>query len=325
MKVLFCGTGFPDARRRVEEILVPAGHELVACAENDIIAHLDGVGAIIPTIARIDADVIRRGRFGLVQQFGVGLDTVDIDEATRSGVWVARVPSSKSGNADSVAELAIYLMIGLSRRQAQIYQSFRSRMVGQPMGIALLHKTACIVGMGNVGEAVAVRLRSFGMRLTAVVEEMARELPAEAGIEKVYPLSDIKKAITDADYIVLCINYHPGLRDLVSRGLLALAKPGAFLVNVARGGLVNLEDLHVALEEGLLAGAGLDVFPEEPADPDHPLFRQNVIATPHIAGTTDESYAGNAAVCSENILRYARGEEPLYAANRPSVPARGRM
>jgi phosphoglycerate dehydrogenase-like enzyme len=322
MKVLFCGKVFPEARRRLAELLPAVGHELIECEESEIIKYVDDVDVIIPAITKIDSNILGRGKFGLVQQFGVGLDTVDIEAATRFGVWVARVPSSKLGNAASVAELAMYLMMGLSRKQTEIYRSFKSRQVGQPMGMSLLNKTACIVGMGNVGKALAPRLHACGMRLTAVVDRPDREIPTEAAIERVYPLSGIKDAIADADYIVLCINYHAGLHNLINRDVLQSTKHGTFLVNVARGGLINPDDLVEALRSGHLAGAGIDVFWEEPVNPDHPLFSENVIATPHIAGVTDASYDGNAAVCVENITRYGIGEVPLYTANRPVNPRR---
>jgi phosphoglycerate dehydrogenase-like enzyme len=322
MRVLFCGKVFPYSRQRLADLLPAAGHEFVECEESEVIRHLADIDVIIPAITRIDPAIFEAGRFGLVQQFGVGLDTVDIEAATRYGVWVARVPSSKSGNAASVAELAMYLMIGLSRKQGEMRFSLQSRQVGQPIGMALLNKTVCIVGMGNLGKALATRLRACGMKLIAADDRPDREMPPEAGIDRILPLSRLNDAVSEADYIVLCINYHPGLHNLVNRDVLAAVKPGAFLVNVARGGLVQPDDLVEALRSGRLAGAGIDVFWEEPVDPDHPLFSQNIIATPHIAGVTDVSYDGTAAVCVENIVRYARGETPLYAANRPASPRR---
>jgi len=214
----------------------------------------------------------------------------------------------------------MYLMIGLSRKQAEMLRVFKSRMVGQPIGMALLNKTACIVGMGNVGKALASRLSTCGMRLTAVVDRPEHNISFGAVVGRFYPLAGLKEAVADADYTVLCINYHAGLHNLIDRDVLSSIKRGSFLVNVARGGLVNHDDLLEALRSGRLAGAGIDVFWEEPVNPDHPLFRHNVIATPHIGGVTDVSYDGISAVCVENITRYSKGEEPLYIANRPTKP-----
>lgn len=325
LKVLFCGKNFPGASKRLSTHLSAAGHDLIVCTEKEIINYLDEADVIIPTISRIDSDIIERGRFGLVQQFGVGLDTVDIEAATRCGVWVARVPSSVSGNAVSVAEHALLLMLMLSRKLTEAQRVFSGQRVGEPPGLALFGKTACIVGMGNIGAALAVRLGAFGMRLLAVDDSPARRLSSDVQIEHFFALSDLPKAMAEADYIVLCINYNASLHGLFNRDLLSAAKPGAFLVNVARGGLIDHDALIAALRSGRIAGAGLDVFWQEPVDPQHPLFQQNVIATPHIAGVTDISAAGITSVCADNISRYARGEVPLYAVNTPLDPRQKRF
>src|ERR1700682_4657498 len=114
LRILFCGEGFTESRRRLAP-LVP-GNEITTCPADKAADCLDGVDIVVPYISKIDADVVRKGTFGLVQQFGVGLDGVDIDAATDAGVWVARVPSRGTGNAESVAEHALLLMLALSRR-----------------------------------------------------------------------------------------------------------------------------------------------------------------------------------------------------------------
>ena len=227
MKVLYCGETFPEARRRLAARLSGMGHEFIACAEGDIVRRLDGVDVVIPAIARIDAALIERGSFGLIQQFGVGLDTVDIEAATRHGVWVARVPGSVSGNAASVAEHAMLLMLTLSRKMAECGQALANRSVGFPLGSALLGKTACIVGMGNIGTALAIRLGACGMRLLAVDDHPGRTIPDFIKIDAVYTLGDLPRAVAEADYIAVCINYRPGLRHLIGETVLATAQPGA--------------------------------------------------------------------------------------------------
>jgi phosphoglycerate dehydrogenase-like enzyme len=285
---------------------------------------LDGVDVVIPLMARIDATVLEHGRFGLIQQFGVGLETVDIDAATRAGVWVARVPSPACANAASVAEHAILLMLALSRRLPELPQAVKTHHWGAPTGIALQGKTACIIGLGGIGQALAKRLSVFGMRLLGVHDHPVADVPADLGLERVFAMADLPAAMREADFLVLCINYKARLHFVFNQALLAHAKPGAFLINVARGGLVDPEALLDALTTHRLAGAGLDVFWEEPVNPDHALFRQNVIATPHIAGVTDASYSTIALVCVENIVRYARGEKPEFTVNVPSPKAQGR-
>lgn len=319
MKILFCSTAMPEARQMIQDML--AEHEIITCRPDAVAQHLDGVDVVTPFMTRIDAPIITQGQFGLVQQIGVGLETVDVETATRLGVWVARVPSAGTGNAESVAEHAILLMLALSRRLAQAQRVLTERRWAEPRGQALQGKHACIVGLGGLGTALAVRLKAFGMRLTAVRAHPEQGAPAESGVERVYGPHDIHIALQPADYVILCARYDRHTNHhLIDQAALATMKPGAFLINVARGGLVDPDALLHALERGHLAGAGLDVFWEEPVDPQHPLFRQNVIATPHVAGVTDVFYAGVSKVFVENIRRYARGEPPLHTINAPPHP-----
>ena len=130
-------------------------------------------------------------------------------------------------------------------------------------------------------------------------------------------LLELPELLAESDYVMLCINYTPDRYHMIGTREIGMMKQGAFLVNVARGGLLDQEALLSALRSGHMAGAGLDVFREEPFHMDHPLFSENVIATPHIAGVTDVSYEGMAREFAGNIQRYAAGEEPKYLANAP--------
>ena len=181
------------------------------------------------------------------------------------------------------------LMLTLSRKMTDCRQALANRNVGVPLGAALLGKTACIVGMGNIGTALAVRLGEGGMRLLVADDHPHRTMPDGVGIDAILSLADLPQAVAGADYIAVCINYRAALRHLIGKTVLAAARPGTFLINVARGGLVDHEALLDALRSGRLAGAGLDVFGEEPVDPNHPLLKQNVVATPRIAGVTGVS------------------------------------
>jgi phosphoglycerate dehydrogenase-like enzyme len=319
MKILHCSLAAPEVRRLLVDALPE--HEAIACAPAEVAAHIADVDIVTPFMTRIDAALLERSKAGLVQQIGVGLEGVDIEAATRLGIWVARVPSVGSGNAESVAEHAILLMLALSRRLPQARHALDEQRWFEPRGQALQGKHACIVGLGGIGAAVAVRLRAFGMHLTAVRERPEQGAPPETGITHVYGPADMHTVLGACDYVVLCVRYEPRNHHMIDGGALRAMKPGAFLVNVARGGLVDPAALLEALHSGHLAGAGLDVFWEEPVDPQHPVLQQpNVIATPHLAGVTDLFYAGATRIYAENIRRYARGEMPLYTANTPPRP-----
>jgi phosphoglycerate dehydrogenase-like enzyme len=319
VRVLFCGEGFSESRRRLAPLLPHA--EIVTCRADRVLQSLDGVDVIVPYVSRVDAAIVQAGVFGLVQQFGVGLDAVDLNAATAAGVWVARVPSAGTGNAESVAEHALLLMLALARRLPQTRSALAAGKVGEPAGIALWGKTACIVGLGDIGSALAHRLHALGVRLVAVRRRPQPDGAPELGVERVYGPDELHAALAVADYVIACVNYDVASRNLIDAAALQAMKRGSFVINVARGGLIDPDALLTALRSGHIAGAGLDVFWEEPPGPRHPLFEENVIATPHIAGVTDASYIGIARVVAENIERYARGEAPRFAVNTPPPEA----
>lgn len=322
MKVLFCGEGFPEARKQLAALL--PDDEIVAFPPDRIGPHIADADVVVPTVNRIDEALMKRGRFGFIQQFGVGLESVDIGAATRNGIWVARIPSEESGNAASVAEHAILFMLMLSRnyrRIARAQQEHHPLTWGSPGGVALRGKTVCIVGLGGIGRELARRLAGFRVRIVTADDHPGRTVPGTE-IARQYTLAELPAAVVGADYVVLSLNYTPDRFHLIGKTEIAAMKPGVFLINVARGGLLDENALLAALRSGQVAGAGLDVFWEEPVDMNHPIFSENVIATPHIGGVTDVSYEGIARAFAGNVKRYAAGETPLYLANDPPVVRR---
>ena len=137
---------------------------------------------------------------------------------------------------------------------------------------------------------------------------------------RVFGVDRLHEAVAQADYVIVCATLDPSNRHLIDRAALQAMKQGAFLINIARGGLVDTAALEESLAAGHLAGAGLDVVEDEPIPPDHPLLRHYVLLTPHIAGVTDGSYTGIAKAVAENVQRYARGERPLHTVNAPASP-----
>ncbi len=313
MKILLCGTGFSEAIRYLEPLL--SDHRLIISPEEKLPEYVGDADVVIPFMSRIGDELMARGSFGFIQQYGVGLESVDIEAATRHGIWVSRVPGAESGNADSVAEHAMMLMLMLSRKFFESRQVFSDERIGAPIGQALMGKKACIVGLGGIGSALASRLHGMKMFLTGVHEYPERGIPY--GIDRLFSLSELPVALEDADYVILCLNYTAMRHHLIGMPEFRAMKKGAFLVNVARGGLVDHDALLEILRDRHLDGAGLDVFGDEPPDPEHPLFKENVVATPHIAGVTDVSYEGMARAIAANIDRYAKGEVPLFSVNHP--------
>jgi len=185
--------------------------------------------------------------------------------------------------------------------------------------MALAGKSACIIGLGGVGSELGLRLQAFRMRLTGVRMRLLVGNPRGVAM-RVYGTDRLHEAVAQADYVIVCATLDSSNRHLIDRAALQAMKRGTFLINIARGGLVDTAALEEALAAGHLAGAGLDVVEDEPIPPDHPLLRHYVLLTPHIAGVTDSSYTGIARAVAENIQRYARGERPLHTVNTPASP-----
>ena len=274
---------------------------------------LKGVDVLIPTMCAVTQELLETAdQLRLIQQCGSGLEMVDLDAARRRNIQVANVPTYISGNADSVAELGIYLMIGLSRDVRGMSESLVEQRMGQPQGRALNGRTIGIVGLGGIGRALVNKLKVFGVRLIGIKRSNSKDAMEKLGMDWVGGVEDLKELLSISDFIVLCLPMTSESKNLIDHNAFSFMKDGAFLINLSRGGIVDRDALENALASGKIAGAGLDVFWEEPPDPNDPIFSYNVIATPHIAGSTDVSMRGIVKVVTENIRRLEKNLKPLY-------------
>eukprot|EP00102_Acyrthosiphon_pisum_P017739 XP_008189273.1 PREDICTED: hydroxypyruvate reductase-like [Acyrthosiphon pisum] len=282
------------------EFVASAGH----AAES-----LAGFDALIPGMCRVDARLLATAdRLRLIQQAGVGLEGIDLRAAKQHGIMVANVPSDDSGNADSVAELGIWMMIGLARRQNEIADCLAQQKLGQPIGMGLKGKTVGLVGLGGIGKALAKRLAPFGMRMIGVKREADDAFAREHQLDWLGTMAQLPELLQQSDFVVLSLPDNAQTHRIIDARALAQMKPAGFLINLGRGGLIDKQAFLAALESRQLAGAGLDVFWQEPPDPNDALFRYNVIATPHIGGVTDISLAGNIKGICDNLRRLRDGE-----------------
>lgn len=274
---------------------------------------LAGFDALIPGMAKVTPALLRTAdRLKLIQQAGAGLEGVDIASAHAQGVMVANVPSDSSGNADSVAELGIWMMIGLARKANQVPQMIATRQLGLPVGMGLKGKTVGLFGLGGIGKALAQRLAAFEMRTIGVKRSADDDFARQHRLAWVGEMDCLPQLLLrEADFVVLSLPDNPATHHIIDEAALEQMKPGAFLINLGRGGLIEKSALLAALANGQLSGAGLDVFWQEPPEPQDALFSYNVIATPHIGGVTDISLAGNVAAVCENLRRLRDGEEIL--------------
>ncbi|XP_004250408.1 uncharacterized protein [Solanum lycopersicum] len=324
-RVLFCGPHFPDSHNYTREYL--QGYPFVQVDD----VPLESVPAVIGDYDicvvksfRMNSDVLSRAkRMKLIMQFGVGLEGVDITAATKHGIKVAKIPGGATGNAASCAEMAIYLILGLLRKQHQMKISVEQKKLGEPTGVNLQGKTVFILGFGNIGIHLAKRLRPFDVKILATKRSWGR--PAQDSSKSEAPSvenggyadlvdergnhADILKFASKADIVVCCLAMNNETIGIVNNDFISVMRKGAILINIARGGLLDYDAVLSHLKSGHLGGLGIDVAWTEPFDPDDAILRfPDVIITPHVAGVTELSYRDMAKVVGDVALQLHAGK-----------------
>jgi phosphoglycerate dehydrogenase-like enzyme len=266
-------------------------------------------------------EIEAQAKLGLIQMASAGYEGVDVDAATESGVWVGSAPTTKTGNGESVAELAVLLMLASSRRLNEelslTHGTPRNRYEKWQENMALFGKTACIVGLGGIGGLLIERLRGFGMILTGVDNHPEH---APKGV-RAYRHDELKIAVADADYLILAIPATKENENMIDGTVLNAMKKNAVLVNVARGTLVDESALLAAVKSGHLFGAGLDVVKDEPASEGNPLLMEpRIFVTPHIGGSTDVMLEGTVKYLGEVLGEYRNGLRSAGIINDPIKP-----
>lgn len=320
-KRILLGSDFLPAIRDALAAALP-DYRVDACAPDRIAEQAPEALVISPLRGRVDTEVIAAAdACRLIQQFGAGLDGVDVDAATRRHIAVANVPTRGSGNAESVAELVVFFLIGLARDYRRLERRVAARDFGATHGRTLRGSTVGIVGFGGIGQTVAEALRPLGAHVRAVTRRPQSELAKAFGLEWLGSLADLPRLLAESDHVVLALPLNEATRGIIGARELAQMKPGSTLVNVARGALVDHDALVAALESGSLSGAALDVFWQEPMDPDDAIFRHNVLATPHVAGVTELMLRTTARVVAENVRRLEAGQPLRHQVNVAPPPA----
>ena len=241
---------------------------------------------------------------------------MDIDAATDRGIYVANVPGSlATGNAISVAELAIFLMLALARKYPQAHACLQAGVWGQPQGMSLRGKTVGILGMGTIGKALARRLKPFEATLLGIKRDPTTGIDPDLDLAFLGGPSDLPNILSRSDFVILALPLTPETLSIIGRNEFEQMKSGAYIINVGRGAVIAHDALIEALASGHIAGAGLDVFWQEPVDPSDAIFDYNVIATPHVAGVTDTSYDEIAKGLADNVERIRSGLPPINCVN----------
>ncbi|MCW5853027.1 MAG: hydroxyacid dehydrogenase [Anaerolineae bacterium] len=309
-----------------EAVALATGHEIRSPAPEigQPGSDLSGVHAIIiSNLPPIDAEFLSRAPdLWVVARPGIGIDNVVVEDCTAAKVLVVHTPEAPT---ESTAEHAVTLIFATARRLKIADQGLRSEGWATdrtPMrGIELRGKTLGLVGLGRIGGRVAhIMGAGVGMRVIAFDPYTTPERAAAIGVELQPSLADVMR---QADIVSVHCPLMPSTRGLVSREMLGLLKPGAILVNAARGPIVDEAALIDALRSGHLAGAGLDVFDPEPALPGNPLFDMpQVIVTPHIASFTPDAVHMMSMGIMEEVVTVLSGQRPRWLCNPEAWPGR---
>lgn len=244
-----------------------------------------------------------------VLKHGVGLDSIDVAAASERGVAVTSTPGA---NAQSVAEMALGAMFGLARNAISGHATVVSGGWTRRPGRELAGATLGILGFGQIGQRLARMARGIGMAVLAHDPFPAKAAAAELGVA----LTDFDTLLASADYLSLHLAGGPESSGLIGADAIARMKPGAALVNFARGSIVDLDALAVALASGHLAGAAIDAYAQEPPDLSHPIFRApNVQFSPHSGADTLQAIARTSGMVLDDILAFERGETPARTVN----------
>ena len=322
MKVYLGEVIHPDAVSLLEkhaQVVRPKDHSRQAYLE--ALKEIDGMVARKVKVGAEEMD--RAPKMKIIARHGVGLDSVDLAEATKRGILVTNTPGA---NRESVAELALPFMLALARRIPQAQKAMANMPKGDIgafsallkqynlTGIDLEGRSLGIIGTGRIGSTVARKcIAAFDMKVKGYDPYVSEEVMKSFGVEKVGRLEDMLPKI---DFLTVHCPLTRETKGMVGQKELALMKKGAYVINTARGGIVNEKALLEALDAGPVAAAALDVWEVEPPDPKDPLLNHpNLIGTPHYGGTTEESLyrVGMAAV--EEVLRFLRGESPKHPIN----------
>jgi len=283
--------------KTIPEIRVTAGEQMKR--EETLAAIVDADALILRSATKADAELINAANnLKIIARAGVGVDNVHVPSATARGIAVANTPD---GNTIATAEHAFGLMLALARFIPQAHQSMQNGKWDRKtyMGAELRGKTLGIIGFGRIGRAIAKRAQAFEMTVIAVDPYIPQDVAADLGVE----LVDLDTLYGRADFLTLHSLITDETRGMINAASIAKMKKGVRIVNAARGALINDADLAEALKSGQVAGAALDVYAEEPPQPNHPLIGlPNVIDTPHLAASTEEAQVAVAVEAAQLVV-----------------------
>lgn len=266
---------------------------------------INDVDAIIGGVELYHADTVENAKkLKIIARFGVGMDSMDLPALKAAGIRVGSIV-----NHEAVAEYAVALMLDAIKKVSAYDRLVRSSGWGYYRTRSLSKMTVGLIGLGKIGGSTAKILQGFGCRILAYSRHLTKERAAECGAEAV----SFEELIKQSDIISLHLPATDESRHLIDAKAFEMMKPGAYLVNTARGAVVDEKAMIEALKSGKLAGAALDVFETEPLPADSPLrTMDNVTLTAHTASLTDETNYDACMTCARTVINVLNGQEPLY-------------
>lgn len=282
----------------------------------EIIGEYDGL--LVRSQTKVTPRIMKAGsKLKVIGRAGVGVDNIDLDAATKSGIIVINAPD---GNTITTCEHAFAMMMALARHIPQAYTKTIQGVWDRKsfVGVELRNKTLGVLGMGRIGSEVAKRAKAFGMDIIGYDPFMTAERAEKMGIK----LASVDEIIRQADFLTVHTPLTAETKHMIARPQFEVMKKGMRIVNCARGGIIDELALVEAIEEGIVAGAAFDVFEAEPPEADHPfLSHPKIIVTPHLGASTIEAQENVAIDVSEQVLHILRDQPFKNAVNMPPVPA----
>ena len=297
-------------------ILNQIGADLIVAedeSEATFVKYAPKVDAILTTWAKVSTTVIEAAtRCQIIGRYGIGLDNIDVETATQLGIAVTNVPTYC---LEEVSDHTMALLLGLARKIPRLDQVVKNRGWDRNIGpqvFRLRGQRLGLIGFGKIAQLIAPKAKGFSLEIVAYTPRLTDEVATQHGVQRV----DLDQLITTSDFISLNCPLTPETHHLINADRLQAMKPTAYLINTARGDIIDNDALYTALTEGWIAGAGLDVLPDEPPSPDFNLLGlDNAIITPHSAFWSEESIYDLQVTAAKEVTRVLSAEMPHFLMN----------
>lgn len=305
-KVVVTARSFGNSCSEAYEYLKEHDCEVVKIDAADLLDEIEDADAVIAGLEEYGAELVSRaGKLKVISRYGVGYDKIDLKAVHQKGIKVTITPGA---NGDSVADLAVALMLDVARNIAVMDRAMKAADQVRPAGAELWQKTLGVIGTGRIGQGVARRCRGFDMRVLCYDMYQDHDFEKQCGATYV----SMEELVRESDFITLHVPFTAETENMFDEKLFGQMKKTAIIVNTARGGLINEEALYLALKEGRIRGAGLDATVEEPPYGSPLLSLDNCIITPHAGAATVEASNKMSLLAAQNVVDILNNRDCPY-------------